>query len=54
MRRRVFAAALGAATLLAACGNLRSPHTPATFRGEAMGSTYTLKIAGGHSAALSG
>jgi thiamine biosynthesis lipoprotein len=47
-RRRSFVAGLASASLLAACGERRSVHAvPAfEFRGPAMGSAYTLKIAG--------
>ncbi len=47
-RRRSLVAGLASASLLAACGERRSLHAaPALeFRGPAMGSAYTLKIAG--------
>ena len=47
-RRRSLVAGLASASLLAACGERRSLHAaPAVeFRGPAMGSAYTLKIAG--------
>jgi len=47
-RRRSLVAGLASASLLAACGERRSLQTtPAfEFRGPAMGSTYTVKIAG--------
>lgn len=47
-RRRSLVAGLASASLLAACGERRSLHAaPAfEFRGPAMGSAYTLKIAG--------
>jgi len=47
-RRRSLVVGLASASLLAACGERRSLHAaPALeFRGPAMGSTYTLKIAG--------
>jgi thiamine biosynthesis lipoprotein len=47
-RRRSLVAGLASASLLAACGERRSLHAaPAfEFRGPAMGSAYTLKLAG--------
>ncbi len=45
-RRRTLLAAAGAATLLAACGTPRTARAPHEFRGPAMGSAYTLKLAG--------
>jgi thiamine biosynthesis lipoprotein len=51
-RRRSFVTALGAASLLAACGDSR-PRAPVQhFGGPAMGSNYTVKLAGGTAAAL--
>lgn len=48
-RRRTVLQALGAAALLAACGERRGAAVApvAEFRGPTMGSAYTLKIAGG-------
>jgi thiamine biosynthesis lipoprotein len=45
-RRRTFVAALGAASVLAACGDARSRAAGTTFGGPAMGSSYTVKLAG--------
>ena len=47
-RRRAFMGALGAASLLAACGPSRMPRAPAAmdFGGFTMGSVYTVKIVG--------
>lgn len=51
-RRRTFVTALGAASVLAACGESRSRGAAVEFRGPAMGSSYTVKLAGGIDAAL--
>jgi thiamine biosynthesis lipoprotein len=47
-RRRTLVAGLASASLLAACGERRSLQAAPSFefRGPAMGSTYTLKVAG--------
>ncbi|HEX4882867.1 MAG TPA: FAD:protein FMN transferase, partial [Casimicrobiaceae bacterium] len=45
-RRRTFVTALGAASLLAACGEQRSGGAALAFGGPAMGSSYTVKLAG--------
>ena len=45
-RRRSFVTALGAASLLAACGDTRPRAGAAAFGGNAMGSTWTVKLAG--------
>lgn len=45
-RRRSLVTALGAASLLAACGDTRPRAPAATFGGNAMGSTWTVKLAG--------
>ncbi|GIK88015.1 MAG: FAD:protein FMN transferase [Betaproteobacteria bacterium] len=45
-RRRRFVTAVGAASLLAACGPSRDGGGAAEFRGPAMGSGYVVKLAG--------
>ena len=45
-RRRTLVTALGAASLLAACGESRPRGAATGFRGPAMGSSYTVKLAG--------
>lgn len=51
-RRRTFIAALGAAPLVAACADFRGGAKPLRFSGPAMGSSYTVKLAGAIDAAL--
>jgi thiamine biosynthesis lipoprotein len=45
-RRRTLVTALGAASLLAACGENRARAAAPQFGGPAMGSSYTVKLAG--------
>ena len=51
-RRRTFVTALGAASLLAACGDSRPRAAAQQFGGPTMGSSYTVKLAGGVDATL--
>jgi thiamine biosynthesis lipoprotein len=51
-RRRTLVTALGAASLLGACGAPRSSAGLVEFRGPAMGSSYSVKLAGGIDGAL--
>jgi thiamine biosynthesis lipoprotein len=51
-RRRSVVTALGAASLLAACGGSRTAGAAVEFTGPTMGSTYTLKLAGRPDAGL--
>src|SRR5512140_3576194 len=50
-RRRTVLQGLAAATLLAACGTRDAASAASVYRGETMGSFYTLKIAGERSPA---